>query len=97
MDVAAIIGLIENSLTATSLLLLVVGGARGWYLWGSSHRETIAAYQAQIEQLQIERDRWINAAERGTEIAAGLTRIVTENIEPPTRRRRPPPDRRDPE
>jgi hypothetical protein len=51
------------------LLLILVGGWRGWWVFGPVHREVVARLEAELARLQTERDRLFDLALNATKQA----------------------------
>lgn len=73
------------------IAFLIYGGQKGWYVWGSTHRQTIADKDNQIAILVKDRDDWREASkmistdtmalfERALRIAKGIVPASISDI-----------------
>lgn len=89
-DTTALIDLITRGGLLSALLVALMGGMRGWYVWGSQHKDTltliennhkqaIADKNSQIEDLRKDRDYWKTAAISALS-TAGRSVVVNEAL-----------------
>jgi hypothetical protein len=55
------------------LVVAVLGGFKGWYVWRWQHDAVIAQYVEEVDALRQERDEWKAVALRGLSVAERVT------------------------
>jgi hypothetical protein len=70
------------------LLIAIIGsGARGWWVWGSTHRALELHYQAMLDRSEDEKRQWRTLALSGTSLANRLVTVAEKTsplLSPPT-------------
>jgi hypothetical protein len=86
-DVASLIDLLTKGGLLTALVIALIGGMKGWYVWGFQHKAALEAQQTnhieaikgkdtQIEELRKDRDYWRDQAVRTLSAAGRVARVV---------------------
>jgi hypothetical protein len=65
--------LVRDGGSTALLVAAIVGGFRGWYVWGWQYREKIAACQLELAKVERDRDEWKAVALRGLSVAERIT------------------------
>ena len=73
MSLAETLQLVRDGGATTMLVLAVVGGFRGWYVWRWSFDAQKAAYEKEVARLEHDRDEWKAIALRGLAVAERIT------------------------
>jgi hypothetical protein len=68
-SLAEIVGIVRDGGSTALLLVVIVGGFKGWFVWRWQYDEKIAAYEKQLHQVTAERDDWKDTALRGLSVA----------------------------
>lgn len=64
------------------LILILVAGARGWWVFGRELTNVSARYDATILDLRQDRDEWKRQALTGTDIASRAVDAAAEKVVP---------------
>ncbi len=94
-ETATLIDLITQGGLLSALILALIGGQRGWYVWGTHHTEVIRSQKqsydealkeknVQLEDLQKDRNYWRDHAMRvlsTTDRAVGVYEASTRRSE----------------
>jgi hypothetical protein len=70
---AETVTLIRDGGSMVLLVLAIVGGFRGWYVWRWQYDEKIASCQEELDEARAQRDEWKKMALRGIEFAERVT------------------------
>lgn len=60
------------------LLAIIWGGAKAFWVWGWSHRETVSDLRVQLSEAKKERDEWKTIAISATDIGKRVVRVAEE-------------------
>lgn len=63
------IDVIERAGVAGVLIMFLVGGYRGWWVYGRQHNEAMEAWKARFEEMKEDRDYWRDVAVQGVQTA----------------------------
>jgi len=76
MDLVTLIDLISRGGLVGALLVALVGGMKGWYIWKTSHETLMKELQERIDALTEDRDYWRDQAIRALTAANRVVSIV---------------------
>lgn len=71
-----IVQIIRDGGIIALLLVILLGGARGWWVFGNVYRDTIKELADRYQDMRTERDEWRRQAMRGTTNAERATAIA---------------------
>lgn len=75
-DIAATIDLLTRGGLVTALVLALVGGMRGWYVWKNVHDASIKYLSDQLVDMRKDRDFWREQAIRAMNATSTAIKIV---------------------
>lgn len=64
------------------LLMIIWGGAKAFWVWGWSHRESIADLREQLKEAKKERDEWKVIAISATDIGKRVVSVAEKSVQP---------------
>lgn len=76
MDLITLIDLISRGGLVSALLVALIGGMRGWYVWKGSHETLVKELQERIETMTVDRDYWRDQAIKALTTATKAVTIV---------------------
>lgn len=76
MDLVTLIDLISRGGLVSALLVALIGGMRGWYVWKGSHEALVKELQERIETMTVDRDYWRDQAIKALTTATKAVTIV---------------------
>lgn len=76
MDFATLIDLVSRGGLIGALLIALVGGMRGWYIWKAPHDAIVKELQDRIDTLTVDRDYWRDQAIRALTTASRAVSVV---------------------
>lgn len=76
MDLVTLIDLISRGGLVGALLMALVGGMKGWYIWRNSHETLTKELQERIDALTEDRNYWRDQAIRALTAANKVVSIV---------------------
>lgn len=56
-DVTTLIDLITRGGLVTALIIALVGGMKGWYVWKNAHEEAVKTLQSLVDENKIEYEK----------------------------------------
>ncbi len=95
-EATSVVDLLTRGGLLSALVIALIGGMRGWYIWGTQHREIVASKDkthqeaiqeknTQIDDLRKDRDYWREQAIRAlstTGRAVGVVEASTRRMDP---------------
>ena len=83
MTIERVLELILGNLGVLFLLMFIlVGGFRGWWVYGPLHKEMMRRADERAERAELRLDRAVGAAERGAVVADRATRVAERQLDP---------------
>ncbi len=79
----ALVDLLEKGGVIAALLFFIVGGLRGWWVFGRHHEEVVKQAAERLEEMTSDRDYW-----RSTTVQS--LRTASESVQLAERRQGPP-------
>lgn len=73
-DIATVADLLTKGGLVSALVLALVGGMRGWYVWKNMHETRIKDLADQLVEIRKDRDYWRDTALRSI---AATSRVAT--------------------
>lgn len=94
-DIPTVVDLLTRGGLLTALIIALIGGMRGWYIWGTQHKEILASAEKshadaiaekneQLDDMKEDRDYWRNQARTalsGTVRAVGVVEASSRKQE----------------
>lgn len=68
------------ALLLLDLVVVAVGGVRGWFVFGSTHRREVESLMAQLEAMTKDRDRWQGTTLDLLQVNSGAVETVGQAI-----------------
>jgi hypothetical protein len=75
-DVATVADLLTKGGLVSALILALVGGMRGWYVWKNVYETRSADLNNQIVELRKDRDYWRDQAVRAMSATSRVAAVV---------------------
>lgn len=72
-ELVGVLGLVKDGGSLALLVIAVVGGFKGWYVWRWQYDAQVVASTTAFEQMKKERDEWKTVALRGLAVAERVT------------------------
>ncbi len=76
MDFVTLIDLISKGGLVSALLVALIGGMKGWYIWRGSHDTLVKELQDRIDTMTVDRDYWRDQAVKALTTATKAVTIV---------------------
>lgn len=76
MDLVSLIDIVSRGGLIAALLIALVGGMRGWYVWKSAHDALIKELQDRITTMTTDRDYWREQAVKALTTASKAVSVV---------------------
>lgn len=70
LDITTIVDLVSRGGLVAALLLALVGGMRGWYIWKTSHDTIVNGLTERVEAITTDRDFWRDQAIQALTVAS---------------------------
>lgn len=84
MTIERVLELVLGNLGVLFLLLFIlVGGFRGWWVYGPIHKEMMRRADQRAERAEAHLDRAVGVAERGAGVAARAVSVAERQLDPP--------------
>jgi hypothetical protein len=75
-DVATVADLLTKGGLVTALVLALVGGMRGWYVWKNVYESRVLDMNTQISEMRKDRDYWRDQAVRAMSATTRVAAVV---------------------
>ncbi len=85
LDLTTIIDLVSRGGLLTALLLALIGGMRGWYIWKGAHDSIVNGLTERLTATTVDRDFWRDQAIKALTVAnksVTIAKTTTESSQP---------------
>lgn len=81
IDIATTIDIVSRGGLVAALLIALIGGMRGWYLWKGSHETITRNLQEELDRTIEDRNFWRNQAMNALTTAKTATQLANKNTQ----------------
>lgn len=81
LDIATIVDLVSRGGLVAALLLALIGGMRGWYVWKGSHDTIVLGLTERLNATTVDRDFWRDQAIKALTVANKSVTIAKSTTE----------------
>lgn len=80
-DVATTVELLTRGGLVTALILALIGGMRGWYVWRGVHESAIKGLSDQLVEMKTDRNYWRDQAVRAMTVGGKVASIAESTVQ----------------